>query len=135
MINITDGESQDGDPIPYADAVKELATSDGNVLLFNCHLSMTAADSFLFPASDEILPDELARVLFKMSSVLPETMHKIATNLGVELAAERPRHGLQRRRRDLDQVPRFGHEESGVAMIVGSPHPALTMLQRKGKQT
>ena len=85
VINITDGESQDGDPIPYADAVKELATSDGNVLLLNCHLSMTAADSFLFPSSDEILPDELARVLFKMSSVLPETMQKIAKNLGVEL--------------------------------------------------
>ena len=49
MVHITDGESQDGDPIPYADAVKALATEDGNVLLFNCHLSMTAADPFMFP--------------------------------------------------------------------------------------
>jgi len=85
VINLTDGESQDGDAIPYADAVKYLATSDGNVMLFNCHLSMTAADSFIFPASDEILPDELARVLFKMSSALPEKMHRLATGLGVEL--------------------------------------------------
>jgi len=85
IINLTDGESQDGDAVPYADAVKELATSDGNVLLFNCHLSMTAADSFLFPASGEILPDELARVLFNMSSVLPESMHKMAGGLGIEL--------------------------------------------------
>ena len=44
MVHITDGESQDGNPIPYADALKSLATEDGNVLLFNCHLSMTAAD-------------------------------------------------------------------------------------------
>ena len=29
VIHITDGESQDGDPIPYAQAVTNLATSDG----------------------------------------------------------------------------------------------------------
>ena len=72
VVHITDGESQDGNPIPYADALKALATEDGNVLLFNCHLSMTAADPFMFPASDQGLPDELARALFHMSSVLPE---------------------------------------------------------------
>lgn len=85
VINITDGESQDGDPIPYADAVKDLATEDGNVLLFNCHLSMTAADPFMFPSSDEVLPDDLARVLFKMSSTLPETIFKRAVAEGLEL--------------------------------------------------
>lgn len=85
VINITDGESQDGDPIPYADAVKQLATDDGNVLLFNCHLSMTAADPFMFPASNEILPDDLARVLFDMSSVLPETIFNRAVAEGLEL--------------------------------------------------
>ncbi|MEI8373490.1 MAG: VWA domain-containing protein [Planctomycetota bacterium] len=72
VVHISDGESQDGNPIPYADALKSLATEDGNVLLFNCHLSMTAADPFMFPASDHGLPDELARALFHMSSILPE---------------------------------------------------------------
>jgi len=72
VVHISDGESQDGDPIPYAEAVKALATEDGNVLLLNCHLSMTAADPFMFPASEQGLPDALARVLFYMSSVLPE---------------------------------------------------------------
>jgi hypothetical protein len=76
VVHITDGESQDGDPVPYAEAVKKLATEDGNVLLFNCHLSMTAADPFMFPASDQGLPDELARVLFHMSSVLPEPFYR-----------------------------------------------------------
>lgn len=85
VINITDGESQDGDPIPYADAVKDLATDDGNVLLFNCHLSMTAADPFMFPSSNEILPDDLARVLFDMSSVVPETIFNRAVAEGFEL--------------------------------------------------
>ena len=85
VINISDGESQDGDPIPYADAVKELGTEDGNVLLFNCHLSMTPADSFLFPSTDEILPDELARVLFRMSSVLPKSLYDRANADGFGL--------------------------------------------------
>jgi len=76
VVHITDGESQDGDPRPYADAVKKLATHDGNVMLFNCHLSMTAADPFMFPAGEPGLPDELARVLFQMSSVLPEPFYR-----------------------------------------------------------
>jgi hypothetical protein len=85
VIHISDGESQDGDPIPYADAVKALATSDGNVLLFNCHLSMTPADQVLFPATPDGLPDELARVLFNMSSVLPEPFYRNVVAEGIPL--------------------------------------------------
>lgn len=85
VIHITDGESSDGDPIPYAEALKERSTDDGNVLLLNCHLSMTAADSFMFPSSSEVLPDELARVLFEMSSVLPDSIFQRAVSEGQEL--------------------------------------------------
>ena len=85
VINITDGESQDGDPLPYAEAIRSLATSDGNVLFFNCHLSMTAADPFMFPSNGEILPDPLAKTLFDMSSPLPETIFNRAVAEGFEL--------------------------------------------------
>jgi len=85
VIHITDGESQDGDPIPYADAVRALQTSDGNVLLFNCHLSETAASPFVFPAHGEGLPDELAKVLFKMSSELPQPFFQAAVSEGFGL--------------------------------------------------
>ena len=85
VVHITDGESQDGDPIPYAEALKNLATQDGNVLLLNCHLSMTAADPFMFPAHGEGLPDELARVLFDMSSILPDPFVRHATMEGFQL--------------------------------------------------
>jgi len=78
VIHITDGESQDGDPIPYAQAIKNLATSDGNVLLFNCHLSMTAGAPVVFPSVDAGMPDPLANVLFEMSSVLPEPFYQSA---------------------------------------------------------
>ena len=85
VVHITDGESQDGDPLPYADAVKALATTDGNVLLLNCHLSMAATDSLLFPARDPEVADPLAKVLFQMSSVLPEPLYNAAVAEGFGL--------------------------------------------------
>jgi hypothetical protein len=87
VIHITDGESQEGDPIPYAKPLMEnLATNDGNVLLFNCNLSMAEADSFMFPHSDEILPNKEARDLFQMSSVFPDTIIARAVAEGFTLS-------------------------------------------------
>lgn len=85
VVHITDGESQDGDPIPYAKAIRDLATDDGQVLLFNCHLSSTAAEPFMFPSKPDGLPDRLAQVLFEMSSVLPDRFHRYAAEEGFEL--------------------------------------------------
>jgi len=85
VIHISDGESQDGDPVPYAEAIRNLATNDGNVLLFNCHLSMSQAQQALFPSVPDGLPDELARVLFNMSSILPEPFYRNAVAEGIQL--------------------------------------------------
>ena len=85
VIHISDGESQDGDPIPYADAIKALATNDGNVLLFNCHLSLTPSQQIMFPSTPHGLPDQLAQVLFNMSSVLPEMFYRNALTEGLRL--------------------------------------------------
>jgi len=71
VINLTDGESSEGDPIPYADALKERTTSDGSVLFLNWCLSSVAADSCLFKGNDENLSEGQSRRLFAMSSVLP----------------------------------------------------------------
>ncbi len=86
VIHITDGESQDGDPIPYAQAVTNLATSDGNVLLFNCHVSMAAAEPYTFPSTDPGGPDPLASALFNMSSPLPEPFYRAAVAEGFPIA-------------------------------------------------
>lgn len=85
VIHITDGESQDGDPIPYGNAVRGLGTQDGNVLLFNCHLSMSASQPFVFPAQDPQAPDPLARVLFEMSSPLPDPFYQSGVAEGLAL--------------------------------------------------
>ena len=85
VVHITDGESQDGDPRPYAEAVRALATSDGNVLLFNCHLSTTAADQIMFVSREDQIPDALGRELFLMSSELPPSMYQTAVAEGFEI--------------------------------------------------
>lgn len=71
VINITDGEATDGDPVPVAEHLKQLATQDGNLLLFNLHLSSHAGPSVQYPDSEAVLLDEFAVQLFRMSSVLP----------------------------------------------------------------
>jgi hypothetical protein len=82
VINITDGEATDGDPRPLAEALRTLATADGNVLLFNLHLSARPGAPVLYPDSEMSLPDEFARQLFQMSSLLPPHIREAAGSAG-----------------------------------------------------
>ncbi|MBI3893444.1 MAG: VWA domain-containing protein [Candidatus Wallbacteria bacterium] len=82
VINITDGESTDGDPMEAASRLQSLSTSDGNVLLFNLHLSSSAALPVEFPSDEALLPDKFASLLFRMSSELPDHMRDIALQEG-----------------------------------------------------
>ncbi|MGI8912309.1 MAG: vWA domain-containing protein [Chloroflexota bacterium] len=82
VINLTDGESTDGDPTQPAEELRRLATDDGNVLVLNCHLSSKAGAKLMFPDSDTNLADTFARRLFGMSSVLPEGLLGIAQREG-----------------------------------------------------
>jgi hypothetical protein len=88
VINITDGEATDGDPRPNAEALRQLATTDGNVLLFNCHLSDKVASPVLFPESVAGLPDPYAEQLFEMSSVLPSRLREAAQSEGYAVGAQ-----------------------------------------------
>jgi uncharacterized protein YegL len=86
VIHITDGEPTDGDPEPAAEMLRNLATSDGNVLLFNCHLSdKVGAGGVLFPDNEGQLPDDYARMLFRMSSLLPEKCLQVAASKGFDV--------------------------------------------------
>ena len=82
VINITDGEATDGDPTNGAAALKSLSTDDGNVLLFNVHLSSQRAAPVEYPDDDAGLPDRYAKLLFGLSSTLPEYMQGIAQQEG-----------------------------------------------------
>ena len=82
VINITDGEATDGDPLRFARQLQSFATDDGETLLFNVHLSSVQEPAIELPDSPDGLPDEYARLLFQMSSPLPFTMRAAAEQEG-----------------------------------------------------
>ena len=89
VINFSDGESTDAAPHEYADSLRSLGTADGNVLLFNCHMSMEESGEILFPSSANELPLQLdpnSQTLFDMSSEFPETMMEAGLAMGFELS-------------------------------------------------
>lgn len=83
IINITDGKPTDGNPSQPARDLMDLSTKDGNVLLFNLLISSSRMKPIEFPDSEEQLNDEVARLLFNLSSPLPEYMRKMLADEGV----------------------------------------------------
>ncbi len=99
VINITDGShngARGDNPIDAANRLRQLHTNDGNVLLFNCHITpSTAISPIYFPNKANqlsTLPEEEqigAKQLFEMSSRVPATMvNRAATAFGMALAPE-----------------------------------------------
>lgn len=84
VMNITDGDSKDGNPIEPAHRLTSLRTRDGNVLLFNCDISARKGKPILFPRDDKALPAYGPR-LFLMSSILPAQFREVARNLGYDV--------------------------------------------------
>jgi hypothetical protein len=85
VINITDGEATDGEPEKHATTVRDLASQDGNVLLFNLHVSSQGGQTTLFPDRESDLTDNYARLLFRMSSKLPPQMLATARREGIRV--------------------------------------------------
>jgi len=89
VIHITDGESTDGDPSQEMKALMSQTSADGNVLLFNVHLSSGGHTNVIsFPGNQEGLPDDYAKMLFSNSSALIPNMIGIAKeDHGINLSA------------------------------------------------
>ena len=111
VMNVTDGVSTDGAPqIPARDLLS-LKTNDGSVLFFNINIaglsdegrgssgaaptpqptkpnpiSPRGARKILFPNESVQLPNEAARSLFDMSSVIPNQLRKNAESFETVLA-------------------------------------------------
>ena len=84
VLNLSDGASTDGDPGQDAAKLRELSSTDGNVLLFNLHVSAEGGQPTIFPGQDAALPaDDYARLLFSMSSSLPAHMRAYASQQGL----------------------------------------------------
>lgn len=80
VLNLTDGEANDGDPHASARELTQLRTDDGAVLLFNLHISDAGGSPITFPANSSSLPNVYARSLFDVSSELPPHMREYAAN-------------------------------------------------------
>jgi hypothetical protein len=78
IIHITDGESTDGNPTSEMKSLLDKASDDGNVLLFNLHLSSRNTQAISFPDNASNLPDEYAKMLFETASSLTPFMRNIA---------------------------------------------------------
>jgi hypothetical protein len=86
VLHITDGESTDGDPTSAGRSISELSSGDGNVLIFNCHLSSERTAAIEYPNNADILPNNFAKTLFAMSSVIPETFRRSAAQSGITVS-------------------------------------------------
>ncbi|MFB7904946.1 vWA domain-containing protein [Kitasatospora sp. NPDC056076] len=86
VLNLSDGESTDGDPTSTAIDIASQATADGAALLFNLHVSGAGGLPVTFPDTDAALPDQHSRLLFTMSSVLPSHMRSYAASQGYQVS-------------------------------------------------
>jgi hypothetical protein len=85
VINITDGRPTDGNPEKHAALIRSLGSKDGNVLLFNVHMSIFAKGTVEFPDREDGLPNDYAKQLFRMSSPLPPPMRETARREGFKV--------------------------------------------------
>lgn len=77
VINLTDGAADDN-PAEAALTLKQLRSTDGQVLLWNAHISELDNPPILLPENEQGLPNEFAKQLFRMSSILPPRLVEMA---------------------------------------------------------
>lgn len=88
VLHVTDGESSDGDPEEIAKHLGAIRTNDGEVLILNIHVSTLGTDPIRFPSSEAGLPDSYAKMLFRMSSQLPQHLIGFAKDKGHSVDSE-----------------------------------------------
>ncbi|MBF0094451.1 MAG: hypothetical protein HQL33_07650 [Alphaproteobacteria bacterium] len=86
VINITDGMANDvdsdGELLDAARRLTSLKTSDGNVMLFNCHIESSEKQPIVFPKSSvQLPPDPYAKLLFEMSSEMSDRQRAVICEL------------------------------------------------------
>jgi hypothetical protein len=88
VLHVTDGEATDGresDVELSARLVTSLGTQDGQALLLNLHVSGTGGEAVRYPSREEAMPGAPARLLFRISSILPLEFRQRAAQAGVAL--------------------------------------------------
>tara|TARA_B100001142_G_C14322405_1_gene650953 strand:+ start:101 stop:937 length:837 start_codon:yes stop_codon:yes gene_type:complete len=81
VINVTDAGSTDmdiNDLSAKCSAIKSIATSDGNALVWNIHISNSSAEVHTCPDDGSQMPDELAQAMLDASSPVPDNAKEYA---------------------------------------------------------
>jgi hypothetical protein len=89
VLHVTDGEATDGGEGAVEAAAGRITasrTDDGAALLMNLHISGEGGAAIRFPTEEGALPDSYARMLFRMSSVLPDTFRQRGEEAQMPLA-------------------------------------------------
>jgi hypothetical protein len=82
IINVTDGAATDGDPTRIAQEITQVSTVDGQALLFNVHITNLPDQPVAYPVSENELPnDKYAKLLFSISSIIPESSRALLETL------------------------------------------------------
>jgi hypothetical protein len=125
VINITDGEATDGNPIEPARRLASLSTKDGNVLIFNCHISAKRDKPILFPHDSKAVPAYGPR-LFQMSSILPPKFREAAKNLGFYVVEDTRGFAFNAELTDLVKFLDLGKHAliAQIAAVTGTPDTA-----------
>ena len=87
VFHVSDGRSTDGDPEEEADILQKIHTTDGTCLLFNLHVDTGTGSEVVFPFDERSLPDDFAKMLFRISSPFPPHLSKIAGDYGYTIAS------------------------------------------------
>jgi len=93
VINITDGEPNDfsnstgkaPETEAAANSLMNIKTTDGKLLFFNGHIvgDINSPQEIKLPNSDAGLPNNYARLLYRISSVLPNPLIQAAQSVGL----------------------------------------------------
>ncbi len=82
IINITDAQDNGKvNPLSITQEIQREGTSQGSILIFNCHFTTRIGQSLIFPGSThEVahLDPPFASQIFEMSSIIPEPLRKKA---------------------------------------------------------
>ena len=119
VLNLTDGESTDGDPSHAAKGVRQLASTDGETLVFNLHVSTNGGPAISFPDNDTMLPNQYAKLLFGLSSVLPDGMRTYIQQQGFPISDGTRGFVFNA---DMTSIVQF--------LDIGSNHSGTLMLRR-----
>lgn len=88
VVNVTDGEPSDPAAAEKAaNSLMGVATSDGNLLLFNVHYTDSGNET-VFPNSESQFASSFGKLMFRISSEIPSTLLPSAQEAGFENAKQ-----------------------------------------------